>query len=196
MPHSPSANKEGKRLELPDDGLRFVSKRSFSRFLAMLSAALGISIKIDGATSSQSRDGELNFKLAPGGGSSAEYAWTPTAASSTSINLTAGSISDGVTTRTPTVTGISVHATDLQYVYLVCTLSPTLTDGFVTGGTVTAAVITAYGSAQTNTNTTGYILLFTWQAGAIVDRFRYWSIECQLNNSGAGDTAFNTWTAG
>jgi hypothetical protein len=67
MPHSPSAGKEGKRLELPDDGLRFVSKRSFSRFLAMLSAALGISIKIDGATSSQSRDGELNFKLSPGG---------------------------------------------------------------------------------------------------------------------------------
>ncbi len=195
MPHSPSANKEGKRLELPDDGLRFVSKRSFSRFLAMLSAALGISIKIDGATSSQSRDGELNFKLSPGGADPG-YAWTPSAASSTSINLTAGSISDGFTTRTPTVTGISVHATDLQYVYLVCTLSPTLTDGFVTGGTVTSAVITAYGSAQTNTNTTGYILLFTWQAGAIVDRFRYWSIECQLNNSGAGNTAFNTWTAG
>jgi hypothetical protein len=196
MPHSPSANKEGKRLELPDDGLRFVSKRSFSRFLAMLSAALGISIKIDGATSSQSRDGELNFKLSPGGGSSAEYAWTPTAASSTSINLSAGSISDGVTTRTPTVTGISVHETDLRYIYLVCTLNATRVDGFVTGGTVTAASISAYSAIQTNSDTTGYILLCTWQAGAVVDRFRYWSIECQINDNGGGGTAFNTWTAG
>jgi hypothetical protein len=195
MPHSPSANKEGKRLELPDDGLRFVSKRSFSRFLAMLSAALGISIKIDGATSSQSRDGELNFKLSPGGADPG-YAWTPSAASSTSINLTAGSISDGVTTRTPNVSAIAVSATALQYIYLVCTLNVTRVDGFVTGGTVTAASISAYSGIQTNSDTTGYILLCTWQAGAIVDRFRYWSIECQINDNGGGGTAFNTWTAG
>lgn len=130
------------------------------------------------------------------GGGGPEYAWTPKRVNDELIEMSAGSISDGVTTRTPNVSAIAVSATALQYIYLVCTLNVTRIDGFVTGGTVTAASVITYSGIQTNNDTTGYILLCTWQAGAIVDRFRYWSIECQINDNGGGGTAFNTWTAG
>jgi hypothetical protein len=171
-------------------------RMTVEKFLERLAKASGLQIEISGARRSQGGEDGMTFEVPGGGGSEPEYAWTPTAASATSINLSAGSISDGVTTRTPTVTGISVHETDLRYIYLVCTLDVTRVDGFVTGGTVTAVSIAAYSALQTNSDTTGYILLCTWQAGAVVNRFRFWSIECQINDNGGGGTAFNTWTAG
>ena len=199
MPHSPSASKEGKRLELPDDGLRFVSKRSFRRFLAMLSSALGISIKIEGATSSQSRDGELNFKLSAGG-EGFEGLWRPRIGSSdTQVIITGGSIYDGTTLSTVAEQTISVHATSLNYIYLACGLTATTVDSYVSGGTVAPAAtpIIASTSTQANTNTEGYILLCTWQAGALVDRYSYFAYACELlqkRSGSVGDVTFNWWS--
>jgi hypothetical protein len=132
---------------------------------------------------------------APGGGASSSFrgAWYPTKVNDELINLTPGSITDGVTTRTPTVTNIVVSATAPQYIYLVCGLTPTIVDGYVTGGTIDSATVQAFGSLQTNTNTTGYILLFTWQAGVLGARYKYFSFQGELGNRNTGDTVFRVW---
>lgn len=104
-----------------------------------------------------------------------EGAWFPSTVDSTHIDLTEGSVNDGFTTFTPTVTGISVHASSLNYVYLECTVSVATTGGYVTGATITAAIVKAYTTTKTNTNTKAYLLLCTWQAGFTVARYRYYS---------------------
>lgn len=198
MPHSPSASKEGKRLDLPDDGLRFVSKRSFRRFLAMLSSALGISIKIEGATQSQSRDGELTFKVSPSG--EFEGMWAARAgSSSTQVIVSGGTIYDGTTLSTVAERTISVHATSLNYIYLECDLTPTTVDSYVSGGTATPAStpIASATSMPSNTNSKGYILICTWQEGALVSRNAYFPFACELlqKRSGSiGDVTFNWWS--
>jgi hypothetical protein len=117
-------------------------------------------------------------------------AWYPTAVDSTHIDLTPGTLSDGATTYTPTVDGIVVDATDLNYVYLECDLTPTVVDGITVGGTVDAVAVVAYTSVQTNTSSKGYILLCEWMAGELVSRYRYFSMEAEIWTSG-----FRTWTA-
>jgi hypothetical protein len=117
-------------------------------------------------------------------------AWFPTAVDSTHIDLTAGSLSDGSTTYTPDVTGIAVHASSLNYVYLECDLTPTVVDGITIGGTVDAVAVVAYTTTKTNTSSKGYVLLCEWQASAIVARYRYYSMEAEIWRDG-----FRTWTA-
>jgi len=135
------------------------------------------------------------LEAAPGRSSSTfKGAWYPSREAANLLNLTAGLLYDGVTTHFPQVTNITIHPEALRYIYLVCTLTPTTVDGFVTGGTVNATpVITAYSSTQTNTNTTAYILLFTWQAGALLQRYAYWNMACQLRNVNTGDVSFQHW---
>lgn len=115
-------------------------------------------------------------------------AWFPTSASSTTIDLTDGSVTDGTTTFTPDVTDIAVHATSLNYVYLECDTTPGTLDGYVTGGVITAAAIVAYTTTKTNTNSKLYILLCTWQAGALVARYKYWSMTVDTRDTGANTT--------
>lgn len=123
-----------------------------------------------------------------------EGTWYPSVIDSTHISLTPGFIYDGVTSHFPSVSSIAVHATALRYIYLVCSLTSTTVDGFVTGGTVDATpTVSAYSSTQTNTNTTAYILLLTWQAGAVVQRYAYWNLACQLRNINTGDVSFQYW---
>lgn len=115
-------------------------------------------------------------------------AWAPSVVDSTHINLTAGSVSDGITTFTPTVTGISVHATSLNYVYLECDITPGETDDVITGGVITAAAIVAYTTTKANTNTKAYCLLCTWQASVVVSRFYWQSFGFQILDKGDATT--------
>lgn len=115
-------------------------------------------------------------------------AWAPSVVDSTHINLTAGSVSDGITTFTPTVAGISVHATSLNYVYLECDITPSTLDSYITGGVITASAIVAYTTTKTNTNSKLYVLLCTWQASALVARYKYWSMTVDTRDTGANAT--------
>ena len=117
--------------------------------------------------------------------------WYPTAIDSTHVKLTGGSFTCG-SIFTPTVTSISVSSSALTYIYLQATLSPTYVDGYVDGGSATAAIVTSGSSIPTSDNTYGYILLCSWQAGALVDRYAYFSLKARLTNSGSGNVRFET----
>lgn len=117
-------------------------------------------------------------------------AWYPTAVDSTHINLTAGSVEDGSNTFTPSVTNIAVHETNLNYVYLECSITPTVLNSYITSGVITAAIVKAYTTTKINTNSKAYLLLCTWQAGKLVDRYRYFSQGLKIQ-----DTQSNTSTA-
>lgn len=121
-------------------------------------------------------------------------AWKPTLNGS-DVDLTAGSIFDGSTTWTPTVTGIALVAASFNYIYLHCELNPTTEDGFVTGGGLSSATVEAHSSVQTNSNTDAYILLCTIDLtnNNEVTRYQWFSFGCQLRNSGVGDVVFNYW---
>lgn len=141
---------------------------------------------------------ELDAQVIPrfnGGGDAGSFTgqWAPRRGSSlTELIVGAGTIFDGTTIHSIAEATVTVSASALQYVYLVCTLSPTLIDGYVAGGTITATPsIAAYSSVQTNTNTTGYILLCTWQAGAVVQRYVWFGFVAELLNKNTGDTVFN-----
>lgn len=125
--------------------------------------------------------------------------WYPTrGASITDLNVTGGRLYDGVTVHTIADAALTVHASSLNYVYLSCGLTKTTVDGWVSGGTVDATPTIATATTfPTNTNTAGYIPLFTWQAGALVDRYAYFSFGCELlqKRSGSiGDVTFNWWS--
>jgi hypothetical protein len=130
-----------------------------------------------------------------GGAASGRFVgcWHPTAVNEELINLTAGSITDGITTYLPDVTDITVHATNPQFIYLVCAITADTVDGYVTGGSITSATVQAFSSLQTNTDTTGYVLLCTWQEGAIGDRYTFWSLQAEIGNKGSGDVVFRVW---
>jgi hypothetical protein len=53
-------------------------------------------------------------------------------------------------------------------------------------------------SFPANTNTAGYILLCTWQAGALVDRYALtFTLACELlqkRSGSVGDVTFNYWS--
>jgi hypothetical protein len=194
MPHSPSAGKEGKRLELPDDGLRFVSKRSFRRFLAMLSAALGISIKIDGATSSQSRDGELNFKLSPGG-SSAE---NPFSISPSGV-ITPGTV-NGIF---PTLGGETIDDTDNvvdmddAVVWLQITWSVTWSDStpeYLASATISAVSVLSGASLPADSATVKRFQLATIASGVATMTVQN-NITAFLLDNGPDATALGTLAA-
>lgn len=185
MPHSPSASKEGKRLELPDDGLRFVSKRSFSRFLAMLSSALGISIKIDGATSSQSRDGELNFKLSPGGaGGTNDHPFKCPATADGTITPTAGIVNGNVVTGTPSV---SASGTQVVYVEVRMTLTTTA-QGYVAGtfATETDWLYAVAGSLPADTSTRFYQAVATYVDGVLTTQHLQQHQRVRPRDDGSG----------
>lgn len=115
-------------------------------------------------------------------------AWYPSHAGAGLIDLTAGSVSDGITTFTPDVTDIAVHETSLNYVYLECDITPSTLDSYITGGVITASAIVAYTTTKTNTNSKLYILLCTWQASALVARYKYWSMTVDTRDTGANAT--------
>lgn len=115
--------------------------------------------------------------------------WYPTAIDSTHVRLTGGSFTCG-SIFTPSVSSIAVSSSALNYIYLQATLSPTYVDGYVDGGTVTACTVMSGTSIPTSDNTYGYILLCSWQAGVLVDRYEYFSLKARLNNSGTGNVYF------
>lgn len=121
--------------------------------------------------------------------------WNPTFISATELSVDVGTICDGVTTYIPDGSSVTTHASSLNYVYLECDLTPALEDGYVSGGTIDGAIIAAYTTAKTTTNTKGYVLLFTCQAGALVNRGAEWSMQAELLNSGTGDVVFRTWVS-
>lgn len=131
-----------------------------------------------------------------GGASSFRGAWCPTIINDELISLSAGSINDGTSTWTPSVSSIVVTANQLNYIYLHVGLTPSLIDGYVTGGVLSSAAVQATTSTQTNSNTDAYILLCTVDTSTgTVTRYEWFSFGCQMRNSGVGDVFFNYWTA-
>lgn len=165
---------------------------------------LGAGIIYNGDTrgngvSSSEQDVVVIPRGTPDSGSDFKGKWYPKRGSSdTEVIMTGGAIFDGTTLSTVAGATISVHATSLNYIYLECDLSKTTVDSYVSGGTVAPAstpLISAT-SVQVNTNTKGYILLCTWQAGALVDRYSYYSFACELlqkRSGSVGDVTFNWW---
>lgn len=139
-------------------------------------------------------------EAARGGGSASSFRglWYPSKVNNESVKIGAGSLFDGTTFHSVPETTVAVSPTALNYIYLVCNLSATLVDGYVAGGTVSSTpTIARYSSVQPNNNSTGYILLCTWQAGAVVDRYAYFALASELLNkrSGSiGDVTFNWWS--
>jgi hypothetical protein len=115
-------------------------------------------------------------------------AWAPTV-SGTDLELSAGSINDGVTTFLPTVTGLTLSS-GLNYVYLRCTLDHIEEDGYEIGGTITATSIEISSTTQVSDATYGRILLCTvdTDTGEVV-RYQWFNFSAQV---GASPT-FNYW---
>lgn len=171
-------------------------QRAVEMFLEKVARVSGVQIEISGASRSQGGGGDtLTFGVDGAGAGGSSFCWVPTAIDSTHISLTQGSISDGVTERLPDVSSVTVHATDLNYVYLHCEITPSIEDSIVVGGTIDAVDIVATTTPQTNDNTDTYVLLCTWQAGALVAQAKFYSFMSELNNSG-GNVLFHTWAAG
>lgn len=128
------------------------------------------------------------------GGSTFKGAWSPSIVDGTTVNLTGGTIFDGVYTWVPNVTGISVTANAVNYLYLHVTFSPTYVDGYVTGGGLSSATVEAYTSTRSNTNSDGYILLAQVEMStSTITRYHWYSFGSQLRNSGVGNVIFNYW---
>lgn len=124
--------------------------------------------------------------------------WFPSRVNDESVKIGAGSLFDGTTLHMVPETTVVVSSTALNYIYLVCALSATLVDGYVAGGIVSSTpTISASPSVLANNNTTGYIMLCTWQSGAVVDRFAYFALASELlnkRNGSVGDVTFNWWS--
>lgn len=114
--------------------------------------------------------------------------WFPSFVDSTHIDVNSGSVNDGYTSYIPTLTGIVVAASALQYVYLECNLSLTIEDGFIEDGSISSVAIVAYSTLQTNTNSKAYLLLFRWQAGALVGRNEYYNQGLQVMDNNTNTT--------
>jgi hypothetical protein len=106
-------------------------------------------------------------------------AWDPTV-SGLSLELTPGSINDGVTTFLPVVTGLSLNS-GMNYIYLRCTLDHTEVDGYVVGGTITAASIQVSSTTQASDATYGRILLCTVNTSTgDITRYAWFNFSAQV----------------
>lgn len=114
--------------------------------------------------------------------------WFPTFVDATHIDVNSGSVNDGYSSHIPTPTGIVVDASALQYVYLECDLSLTIGDGFIEDGSISSVAIVAYSTLKTNTNSKAYLLLFRWQAGALVGRNEYYNQGLQVMDNNTNTT--------
>jgi hypothetical protein len=122
-------------------------------------------------------------------------AWCPTRVDATTINLTPGLLRMSTEDFIPSVTGISVSASSLNYIYLKVTLDPTYIDGYCSGGGASYVEVIASTFLQTSDNTYGYIMLCTWEGGALGERVRWFNLFAELGNRGAGNVQFTYWTA-
>jgi hypothetical protein len=199
VPESSSASTRAVRLSRAPAGIGPAYRAWLLSSLRTIARACGVQVQIDGASSAQSHGDRVSFKVATGGGEF-EGLWRPRIGSSdTQVIITGGSIYDGTTLSTVAEQTISVHATSLNYIYLDCDLTKATVDGYVSGGTVAPAStpLAAATSMPSNTNTKGYILLCTWQAGAVVDRYAYFPMAGELlqkRSGSVGDVTFNWWS--
>lgn len=183
----------------------------------MLSSALGISIKIDGATSGQSRDGELNFKLSAGAAAAGcEYSWTPTktgndGAGNDLLTLNVGGVSAGGGSATVNIDGANIltnptlevpdTADTTQIVYLdipvtkVKTANDFVYNCTVTGGVATVEVAT---TLPTSSQTTRYVELFRWRNGALFNQVGKYNVAVYCRDDGTSSDVgvFAILTAG
>jgi len=120
-----------------------------------------------------------------GSSSSFRGCWAPTikgAKGERKISFTSGYITDGIYIVLPELDDITCpDSTDvLYYVCLYVTFTPTVVDGYVTGGTIDSASIVIDSSLPINTDSDGNILLCTIKNGAVVDRHSWWSLGINL----------------
>ena len=187
-PQSLTKYLDAARTDAPDEAL--VKMRTLKAFMAQLFTHIptpgpGIGVR-------RSLNGGV-WAAEGGGSGETPLRWTPTALTSTTLSVDVGTISDGLTTHTPDGSSVTVDASALNYVYLECDLTPDTVDGYVTGGTIDDVAIAAYTSTKTTTNSKGYVLLFTWQDGALVSRSASLSLQAELLNTGTGNVLFRTW---
>lgn len=122
--------------------------------------------------------------------------WHPTIIDETTLSVTGGTIFDGATTTIVPTTEVAINASELNYVFLQIAFATDTEDGYVTGGTVSSATIESNTTGvPANDNTTAHILLFTWENGAIVDRYEWFNFSCEFHQYGttAGDAAIKYW---
>ena len=116
------------------------------------------------------------------GGITFKGAWAPTFINATTISLTPGTVADGFTTLTPSVSSISVNATSLNYVYLECDITLNTDDGFIMSGRLVAAQVKAYTTLKTPTASKAYLLLCEVQAEEVVARYYWQSVQFMVHD--------------
>ncbi len=130
------------------------------------------------------------------------HSWKPRKVDATHITISPGYACGGVAT----IGGVGLDnipapqlavGSGLVYVYLCVVWTPYVSEGVVVSGTVVSREITAESGLQTNTSTNQYFLLFTWQAGALVEQVRKFNFEGDCIDTGFGTSTpvYRTWPA-
>lgn len=133
------------------------------------------------------------LRARPGGGGGGGFRglWHPTRVNDEAVKIGGGIVYDGVNTHIVADATVAVSASALNYIYLVCELNPTFEDGYVAGGTLLSVGFHVSTSPELNTNTHAYILLHTWQEGALVQDYAWFGFGTELLNRNVGDVVFN-----
>jgi len=129
------------------------------------------------------------------------YNFKPRAASSTSLTISPGYVANGIPTiggtaiDDPTPPALTVSASTLTYVYVCVNYTLVTTGSTVISANVNSRVISAQTSLQTSTNTDRYFLLFSWQAGRVVNQYRFYSFDiiCNDNGTSTSTPTYRTW---
>ena len=184
------------RIRTPRWPVGFVPWRNtVEQFLENLAKAAGLQIEIVGAQRSSGGDGVLTFEVPrTSGGGDFEGNWFPTAgADDEEVLITGGVVYDYNGPQVVEGDSVAVHATSMNYVYLRLSLNPNVdADGFVTSGYVSAPTFVSSTTQKTNDDDYGYVLLFRWQAGALVQRHKWFGFTCEtVNGAAVGDPAFS-----
>lgn len=175
------------------------------RDLAQLAALLGVQIDIDEMEYAAARPGKnsIRAKIKTGAGAVANpHNWYPTIVDATHLTISPSTVGSGYPTiggtsiNASTPPQLAVHATDVRYIVLAVTFSPTVVNGIITNGTITSRVITSETSVPTDTTTVKYFHLFSHHAG-VISQVTFWNIGIEMRDDGSATSTpeYRTWVA-
>jgi len=192
MPSSASASTKTPRLDIPAGGLRFVTKDMLRRVLRSLGRQMGIDIHIDGATSSSTGDGHLNFKVTPSDANIYPFHCPAATDGSVASAVIAGTV-NGVTV---TNLSLTISNSGTQYVYFDVSYTQGLSsNGYVQGfsGAITCALATG-SSIPSDTSTHLYRQVATYVDGVKTVQAILTSMEVAARDNGTGGVTTAIWT--
>lgn len=174
-------------LDLPNpstgDPIKAADIRKLSRALHRLMPRSSASIRVI-----ETANG-VNFETIQQNSLGSQFvgSWNPTISGPTNnkLSLSAGSISDGITTFIPVVDDLNLNS-GMNYVYLRSSVSRIDQDGYTIGGTITAVSIEISSSAQASTSTYGRILLCTIDKTTTpitIQRYQWFNFTAQIRTS-------------